>query len=505
MEIDQSNSVAHQVIGTSVYNFYKHSKLSKYSWPKDKEVYMEQQQGTSEDMQRDFEGTPSNPEETQLQSVSEQIRRDTSSSDDSLEDEDYQLMRDVGTTRRKRSRSTPNAPMDLYPLNVMASPAEAPAALSTEVPGTRKVRLCEFCSASDTPMWRRGPSGKGTLCNACGVKWSLNIRKRNSKKDTTSTSNSASIGTHTNLRRVSPGKNTAEQKSTGKASRRGAANRQSRVDGKDEDFTEESEEEMNVDSKEYYCGYCNTSWPAGHFKNIQQFGAHCSNCSRKHPKGENHSSEETGQKRKYEEEAPMDLHPSSDLGGLITAVESQLLEEHQMPERKEEKEEERKVETMMEGVEVVRKDIEESRKGGQEVDQMIQDSILDVRRRVDAAKREAIRETALCESAHRDHYQNSSSDMDNTLIANNGDEPNHMALSFKLQKIIEDKFNLLEDRLSESLSSLRSQVNQGVGYDSLLSRVDELQSVIEAQLPREQKTHVVSVAQQEGRHMSIIT
>lgn len=31
-------------------------------------------------------------------------------------------------------------------------------------------------------MWRRGPTGKGTLCNACGVKWSLKFRKRAGKK-----------------------------------------------------------------------------------------------------------------------------------------------------------------------------------------------------------------------------------------------------------------------------------------------------------------------------------
>lgn len=46
----------------------------------------------------------------------------------------------------------------------------------------KKKRVCDFCGASDTPMWRRGPQGKGTLCNACGVKWSLKFRKRTGKK-----------------------------------------------------------------------------------------------------------------------------------------------------------------------------------------------------------------------------------------------------------------------------------------------------------------------------------
>jgi len=50
-------------------------------------------------------------------------------------------------------------------------------------------KQCEFCSTTTTPIWRRGPSGKGTLCNACGVKWGLRQRqsmgfakKRSNKK-----------------------------------------------------------------------------------------------------------------------------------------------------------------------------------------------------------------------------------------------------------------------------------------------------------------------------------
>lgn len=49
-----------------------------------------------------------------------------------------------------------------------------------------KKRKCEFCGTLETPMWRRGPTGKGTLCNACGVKWSLKFRKRAGKKPTKS-------------------------------------------------------------------------------------------------------------------------------------------------------------------------------------------------------------------------------------------------------------------------------------------------------------------------------
>jgi len=38
---------------------------------------------------------------------------------------------------------------------------------------------------------------------------------------------------------------------------------------------------MEGGKEQYYCKYCDTAWPYNHFRNAQQFGAHCSNCSRK--------------------------------------------------------------------------------------------------------------------------------------------------------------------------------------------------------------------------------
>lgn len=43
------------------------------------------------------------------------------------------------------------------------------------------IRQCEFCKSTETPAWRRGPAGKGSLCNACGIKWRL--KKKVKKND----------------------------------------------------------------------------------------------------------------------------------------------------------------------------------------------------------------------------------------------------------------------------------------------------------------------------------
>ena len=37
-------------------------------------------------------------------------------------------------------------------------------------------RICLICGETDTPEWRRGPEGKNTLCNACGVSFAQKLR-----------------------------------------------------------------------------------------------------------------------------------------------------------------------------------------------------------------------------------------------------------------------------------------------------------------------------------------
>lgn len=38
----------------------------------------------------------------------------------------------------------------------------------------RVQRACSHCDSTETPQWRAGPDGPGTLCNACGLRYTLN-------------------------------------------------------------------------------------------------------------------------------------------------------------------------------------------------------------------------------------------------------------------------------------------------------------------------------------------
>jgi len=61
-------------------------------------------------------------------------------------------LQSTGTRKRSKTKSETNSPAKRSPANSQG-------------------KVCEYCGGSETPMWRRGPSGKGSLCNKCGVKW----------------------------------------------------------------------------------------------------------------------------------------------------------------------------------------------------------------------------------------------------------------------------------------------------------------------------------------------
>ncbi|KAM0948491.1 putative transcription factor C2C2-GATA family [Dioscorea sansibarensis] len=40
-------------------------------------------------------------------------------------------------------------------------------------------KSCAICTTTKTPLWRGGPSGPKTLCNACGIKYRKKKEKNN--------------------------------------------------------------------------------------------------------------------------------------------------------------------------------------------------------------------------------------------------------------------------------------------------------------------------------------
>lgn len=57
----------------------------------------------------------------------------------------------------------------------MAARAAAAAAAAEETTIARSRSpsnpVCTHCGATKTPLWRKGPNGRNTLCNACGTRW----------------------------------------------------------------------------------------------------------------------------------------------------------------------------------------------------------------------------------------------------------------------------------------------------------------------------------------------
>ncbi|CAG8622464.1 5966_t:CDS:2 [Paraglomus brasilianum] len=67
----------------------------------------------------------------------------------------------------KTSSSTPKKTKSTQEAN-SSSPAISQTLSHASSSGSKR---CAYCGSKTTPMWRRGPDGAGTLCNACGVKW----------------------------------------------------------------------------------------------------------------------------------------------------------------------------------------------------------------------------------------------------------------------------------------------------------------------------------------------
>lgn len=84
------------------------------------------------------------------------------------------------------SRSAETQRLVTAPLAERASAPMPPTAAATAASDTayvmtwptRKCRACRNCSTTKTPQWRRGPDGRMSLCNACGLRYIKMCRPR---------------------------------------------------------------------------------------------------------------------------------------------------------------------------------------------------------------------------------------------------------------------------------------------------------------------------------------
>jgi len=117
-------------------------------------------------------------------------------------------------------------------------------------------RSCAFCGAKASPLWRKGPSGKGCLCHSCSSTWNNRQRAVAQAKAKNEYKKVMGVGG-------------------------GAAKKENSTSSSPDANDEEDQRDDGKERENYYCRYCDNTWPLNYFRNRQQFGAHCSNCSRK--------------------------------------------------------------------------------------------------------------------------------------------------------------------------------------------------------------------------------
>ncbi|KAG0281013.1 hypothetical protein BGZ95_007383 [Linnemannia exigua] len=74
--------------------------------------------------------------------------------------------------KNKAGQDEPSISKSVTPVKKAPAPTPTPTPAPVTAPSSSSSqKKCSYCDSVSTPMWRRGPNGPGTLCNACGVKW----------------------------------------------------------------------------------------------------------------------------------------------------------------------------------------------------------------------------------------------------------------------------------------------------------------------------------------------
>jgi len=206
------------------------------------------------------------------------------------------------------------------------------------------LRFCEFCNSSNTPTWRRGPAGKGSLCNACGIKWRLRKKQKKNEWGGSPSPTPTVPDKKVSPLVVKPPKKRKEVDMYRPPSK-----------AKDKDLAGDYmppgainfHKEGPSKRKKYYCKYCDQTFSMSQFRNSQQFGAHCSNCSRR-PRDEDGVMVDSGNHYRYSSPyspsydrasspgTPESPDPSLNRDGLLLrllhVVEHQLVDVHELAE-----------------------------------------------------------------------------------------------------------------------------------------------------------------------------
>nr|QJD20830.1 GATA21 [Carthamus tinctorius] len=104
-------------------------------------------------------------------------------------------MKKSDPTKLNTFRSTPTTEMKLQdhhdPKEPTSSPMEETANSNSN--NNTPIRVCSDCNTTKTPLWRSGPQGPKSLCNACG------IRQRKARKAMAAAAAAATAETNKNL------------------------------------------------------------------------------------------------------------------------------------------------------------------------------------------------------------------------------------------------------------------------------------------------------------------